>query len=579
MRRALVALVLAAACAPARAPAPAAPLHAKRVEGRTAMVSAPHPDAAAAGEAVLRQGGNAVDAAVAIGFALGVVDPSQTGLGGGGAITLWLARERRAEVLDFYPRAGSDPRWGVADTGRAGGPIVARNAAVPGTVAGLLDAHARWGRLPRAAVLAPAIALARDGFVVSPLLARTVASAQAKLAADSAAAALFLPGRVPLRPGERLVQPALARTLQRLADDGAAPFYAGDIGDRTVAALQAGGSYLTRDDWRGFRPTSKRPVCTVWRGFTVLGAPPPLSGATVQQGLGILAGLRADTLGSPTASPAAAVAVVGAIRAATSDAGRWRGDPAVYAVPARGMSHPAYAAERARRVRGADSILAGDPWAADTAPPPAACQARDPWPPATGGPARAVAAPARGADAEAESFTTHYAAVDGERSAASVTFTVGTLFGSGVYAPDGFFLNSSGANFDARTRGPDRIANSTIAPTVVLDGDAVRLVVGAAGSQYIPPSIVQVTHRILALGEDAWDAIAAPRLQPAGARDVEVETGFAPAMYAGLRAAGYFPVSRVGDLMFGGVHLVHVRRDGRLVGAADPRRDGAAAGW
>ncbi|HUG28199.1 MAG TPA: gamma-glutamyltransferase, partial [Gemmatimonadales bacterium] len=179
---------------------------------------------------------------------------------------------------------------------------------------------------------------------------------------------------------------------------------------------------------------------------------------------------------------------------------------------------------------------------------------------------------------EGESFTSHFSIIDQDRNAVSVTFTVGVLFGSGVYV-NGYFLNSAANNFDSVTRGPNRFANSTIAPTIVLRGDDVRLVIGGAGSAYIPTAVTQVTFRMLALGEDPWLAIAAPRLQPSRLAGVEVEPGFAPEVYAALRAHGYLPQSRVADLMFGAVHAVMQMPNGMLVGVADPRRDGVAAGW
>ncbi len=167
--------------------------------------------------------------------------------------------------------------------------------------------------------------------------------------------------------------------------------------------------------------------------------------------------------------------------------------------------------------------------------------------------------------------------VDADRNAVALTFTVGVLFGSGVYA-NGFFLNSGANNFDATTRGTNRFGSSTIAPTIVLDGDAVRWVAGAAGSAYIPTATTQVTWRHLVLGEDPWIAIAAPRLHPGARAVVEVEPGFAPEVYAALAAAGYEPLSRIADISFGGVHAIAVQR-GKLIGVADPRRDGAAVGY
>jgi len=272
------------------------------------------------------------------------------------------------------------------------------------------------------------------------------------------------------------------------------------------------------------------------------------------------------------------VTMTGVIRTATADGGTWRGDPAVMAVPMRGVVNAGYARTRAALVQAAanDTVRAGDPWPFEASPLPAACAAYA-MPvaarPATGGAGRA--ATTSDADAPA-SFTSHLSVIDADGNAVAMTTTVGLLFGSGVYT-DGFFLNSSGANLDARTRGPDRYTNSTIAPTIVLDRDRVRLLIGAGGSQYIQPSVTQVTLRLLAFGEDPTLAMAAPRILSSPSRtEVEVEPGFSSAVYAGLVAKGYRPLSRVADITFGGLHAIVVERSGRRIGVADPRRDGVA---
>jgi gamma-glutamyltranspeptidase/glutathione hydrolase len=546
------------------------------------MVSASHPDAAAAGLEVLRAGGNAVDAAVAVAFALGVVDPSQTGLGGGGGLVYWNRAERRGEAIDFYARTGSDSAWGRVDSAAARPPINGRAAGIPGTVAGMLEAHTRWGRLPRAVVLAPAIRLAREGFTVSPLLARTTEASRTKLTADSAAARRFFPGGQAVRPGDRLVQAELAATMEAIASGGAAAFYRGPLADRAVIRLRGMGSPVTLDDWQGYRAEPKRPLCSPWRDHTILAAPAPLGGVVPIAALNLLAQVRADTLGSPTLSGTAAATMIAALRVAEADRRRWRGDPAVFAVPARGMASPGFAATRvaALATPATETVPPGDPWPADAQSPGGRCDLVGSWPGSSRGP---EAAPPQSpadtlADDAAASFTSHFSVVDRDRNAVAVTFTVGVLFGSGVYV-NGYFLNSGANNFDSQTRGPSRFASSTIAPTIVLRGDDVRLVIGAAGSQYIPTAVTQVAFRALALGEDPWLAIAAPRLQPSRRNQVEVEAGFSPGVYAALRQRGYLPVSRVGDIMFGGVHAIMLSDRGTLVGVADPRRDGAAMGW
>lgn len=554
----------------------------KRVESRRGMVAASHPDAAAAGAEILALGGNAVDAYVATAFALSVTDISQTGLGGGGAMTFYDARTRRVEHVSFYPRTGANPAWGMAEAAATRPP--GRAAAIPGMVAGLLDAHGRWGRLTRDQVMAPAIRLARDGFIVSPLLARTIASSRAKLEADSLAAARLMPGGQPLRPGERLMQPELAATLDRVRDGGRDAFYHGVIAEQLAAKVQALGGLITVQDLQAYPVANLRPLCTMWRGYTVLGAPPPMGGSSVLEMLQLADLTGVTTAGGFTDQPAAVVKMADILRVAGADANRWRGDPLSMRVPARGVSHPGFAQRRAQLVGGAvaDTMTAGDAWAFDTASAPGACARYEPYP------AVAAAVPTRedtardrrqddGAE-EGQSFTSHLAVVDAAGNAVSATTTVGVLFGSGVYT-GGFFLNSSGSNFDARTRGTNRYANSTMSPTLILDGNAVRLVIGAAGSQYIQPAITQVTLRTLAFGEDPFVAIAGPRIYAnANQKEVEVEPGFAPAVYAALVQRGYRPLSRVADISFGGVHAVYVRNDGVRIGVADPRRDGVAAG-
>lgn len=582
----VVSLALLSACLGGTpTPLAIAPGDAKRVEGSRGMVSASHPDATAAGVEILRLGGNAVDAAVATGFALSVTDVSQTGLGGGGALTFYNAKTHRAEHILFYPRSGASEEWGKASPAR-GANAPGRAAAVPGMVAGLLEAHEKFGVLTRAQVMAPAIKLARDGFVVSPLLSRTIASSRAKLVNDSIAMLRFMPNGEGLRTGERLVQPELAATLEKISLEGASAFYRGDIGKRLAAKVTQEGGLIDAADLPAYHTAMERPLCAEWMGYTVLSAPPPMGGTSVLEMLQLseLSGLT--KAGGFTRQPNAVSTMADIMRIANADGGRWRGDPFSQAVPARGTTSGVYAKQRASLVGAPvpDTVTAGDPWTAETTAPAGSCVAFDPYPAATrtndrnddGG--RANAGAEMLSDAYTESLTSHMSVVDADGNAVSATTTVGTLFGSGVFT-DGFFLNSSANNFDARTRGPNRFANTTMAPTIVLEKGAVRLVVGAAGSQYIQPSIVQVTLRMLAFGEDPGTALGAPRIHAsANSRDVEVEPGFATDVYAALVQRGYRPVSRVADITFGGVHAVFVTKDGRRIGVADHRRDGVAGG-
>jgi gamma-glutamyltranspeptidase/glutathione hydrolase len=193
-------------------------------------------------------------------------------------------------------------------------------------VAGILEAHEKWGKLARAQVMAPAIALARDGFIVSPLLARTILSSRDKLMADSLAAARFMPRGEALRPGDRLVQPELAATLQRLAEQGRPAFYTGGTAERLAAKVQAQGGLITVGDMNRYFLTPMRPLCTMWRGYTLLGAPPPMGGAAVLEMLQMADAAGIADAGNFTETGAAVAKLADIMRIGNADAGAHRGD-------------------------------------------------------------------------------------------------------------------------------------------------------------------------------------------------------------------------------------------------------------
>ncbi len=556
----------------------------KRASGERGVVAASHPLAAEAGLEMLQQGGTAVDAAVATAFVLGVVEPMMAGIGGGGSMVIWREEMNEAHFVGFYASAGKNPDYGLEelpDSLRSD----ERMVAIPGTVAGLLSAHERFGTLRREAVIAPAIRIAREGFLVHPLLASVIEGDREKLTDSPAEAELFYPGDEPIQAGERLVRPRLAQTLGRIAEDGRAGFYEGPVAETIIGRLSEGGNPLTLEDFANFEATWRRPLCGVYQGHTVLSAPPPLSGAEVLGILELLEPYDLPTLGLPTGDAEALGLLVDAIRVARADRGAWIGDPDDTGVPAVGLASAAFAEERAALLGGAvpDTLKAGDPWEEDAASSlPAACRALDAFAPTSlPRPEPEDSTEERQSEGEPrETHTTHLSVVDAAGNAVSLTFTMGRFFGSGVMAA-GAFLNSAALNFggpEANRRASYRTPRSTTAPTLVLEEDDVRLVVGSPGSGRIPPAIAEMIVYTLAYEMDPGMAIRMPRVYPhITSNTVQVEQSFSAEALAGLQERGYdLDVHGPLDLYFGGVHMILVQEDGLRIGVADPRRNGAA---
>lgn len=585
----LASLFLAPAGGAAQEAGPSGGPMAERAEGRNGMVAAAHPLAARAGADALREGGNAVDAAVATAMVLGVVEPMMAGIGGGGSMTVWIEDPGRAEHVEFYASGGAEPDHALDSLHWPAPP--ARQVAIPGTVQGLWEAHREHGALAWERLVEPAVRIARDGFPVHTLLARVIAGQEEKLTRTPEVGRIYYPGGEPLQAGDLLVQEELAGTLERIAREGRDGFYRGRVAETIVRELREEGNPLTTDDFADFEARWRRPVCGTYRGHTVLSAPPPLAGVEVVETLEILEGFDVPALGPPASSPDALAALVGSIRAARADRGRWIGSPdeGDVGVPAARMGSEAYAAAR-RRVATAtpvpESVEAGDPWAEGRAGLAPECGALRAYPPTDlprPGEGRPGGAAGAAEPSEAGGHTSHFSIVDSDGNAVSMTFTMGFYFGSGEWV-DGTFLNSAALNFGGRganRRAPGATPASSTTPTIVLDGDDVRLVVGSPGSGRIPPAIVHTIVYTLDLGLDPAEAVRMPRAYPStGSPTVQIESGFSAGALAALRERGYrLAVEPPFDNYFGGVHAVLVREDGVLVGAADPRRDGAAAGY
>jgi gamma-glutamyltranspeptidase / glutathione hydrolase len=580
-RAAVLALAALCGCAAVAPPPPtAAPDLGKRAVAERGMVASAHPLASEAGLEMLRAGGNAVDAAVAAAFAVGVVEPMMSGIGGSGGLMIWDQRSQRAEYLDFYAVAPA----GVAP-GLDRGAHPARIVAVPGAVAGLLEAHERFGRLTREQVTAPAIRIAEEGFAVGPLLARTIAADSIKLTRYPDAQRIFWPDHRPLAPGERLVQPELAATLRRIAAAGRDGFHDGPVAEEIVRVVNEGGNPMTLADLQGFTPRWRRPVCAPYRRWTVLSAPPPQSGMQVIQALNLLEPYDLAALGLPTRSAETFHLLAGALRVATADRIGHLADPDHVGVPARGIVSEAYARERGALLAPAEAparIESGRAWDADGGPPAAACVRLEPYGPSV--PPAAVSQSSSVSESSGGGETTHLSAVDAEGNAVSLTYTQGVYFGSGVWAA-GTFLNSSMNIFSSDPASPNallpgRAPPSTTTPSIILENGRVRTVVGSPGAARIPSAVTQTIVYMLDFGLDPLEALRMPRIHVSASNPgVQFEQGISGDVLAEARRRGYEPeVMPPASLFFGGVHVID-RRGGRWVGAADPRRDGEVRGY
>jgi gamma-glutamyltranspeptidase/glutathione hydrolase len=524
------------------------------------------------GAEVLRRGGNAIDAAVAVHFALAVVNPEAGNIGGGGFLVARMADGTTA-ALDFREtapgRASRDMYLDSAGNLSERSLVGHLASGVPGSVAGMWEAHRRFGRLPWAELVQPAVNLA-EGIVVHERLAASLRRNEKTLLLFPATAAVFAPGGKVPRVGDRLAQTDLAATLRRIAAQGADGFYRGRTAELVEAEMRRGGGIITRGDLAGYRAVWRDPLRFGYRGFTVVSMPSPSSGgATMAEMLNVMEGY--DLRAAGFLSPRHVHLFAEAARRAYADRNAYLADPDFVAQPTARMISDAYAAERRRSV----SLERATP-SAQVAP------GLGPVP--TSGGARREGA-----------NTTHYSIVDARGNAVAVTTTLNSLYGSGVLVEGaGFLLNNEMDDFAAKPGTPNQFglvqgeANaivpgkrmlSAMAPTIVLDSAGrVRLVTGTPGGSTIITSIAQTVSGLVDFRLDVAGLEEMPRLHHQHLPDtLRFERGgLDPATVAALRAMGHAVAER--DGYQGDVQSIVVLPDGTLTGAADPRRGGAAVG-
>ena len=492
------------------------------------VVSAQHL-AAEAGFEILKAGGNAVDAAVAMGYAEAVTNPCCGNLGGGGFMTLHLA-DRSDHFINFrekapagataamYLDAAGDVRKGASLSGYLA-------VAVPGTVAGMELAHDHYGKLSRAEVIAPAIKLAREGFVLTRGDTDILQKATEKFRADAALAKTFLkPDGTAFEPGDRLVQPDLALTLEAIAEKGADAFYKGPVARKMAAASAANGGIITEEDLAHYNAVDTMPLSCTYRGFTIVSAPPPSSGGTtICEILNVLSGYDLKALGFRSAQ--SIHLMVEAMRHAYLDRNTRLGDPDFVKNPLESLLSPEYAAA-IRATIDPDHATKSSTLNADSPP-------------------------------HEKPETTHYSVMDKDGNAVAVTYTINGLFGAGVIAADtGFFLNNEMDDFTTRpgqpnlfglVQGPQNaIASgkrplSSMAPTIVTRDGKPVVVLGSPGGARIITITLETILNVIDYGMEVQEAVDAPRFHHQWLPDeIDVETrGFSPDTQSKLENMGY----------------------------------------
>ena len=536
------------------------------VVARNWMVAAANPHAVQAGADVLARGGTAADALVAVQVMLGLVEPQSSGLGGGAFLVWYDAATGAVTTLDgreTAPLAATPRRFQDAD----GAPLKffdavvgGRSVGVPGTPALLDEVHDRWGALPFDQLTAPAIALAEEGFAVSPRLAGLVARDAERLARFAPTAAYFLPQGQPVQAGDVLRNPAYADTLRALSVD-AASFYVGANAQDIVRAVNnamEGAGLLSTVDLGIYRVKERAAVCAAYRAHEVCGMGPPSSGAVaVGQILGLLEGF--DLSAGPL-DPEVRRLMGDAARLAFADRGRYLADSDFVPVPVEGLLDSAYLAERAK-------LLQGDTALPDVAPGTPAFDHALLW--------------ADDASLELPS-TSHITIVDGAGNLASMTTTIENAFGSRIMV-NGYLLNNELTDFSFRSHKdgvpvanrvePGKRPRSSMAPTIVLKDGKPVLALGSPGGSRIIGYVAGAIVAHLDWGLDVQAAVSLPHMvNRFGTYDLEQGTS-AVTLEGPLTAMG-FEVSK--RSLTSGLHMIAIGDD--LRGGADPRREGIVLG-
>jgi len=537
-------------------------VHRSTVTGKRGMIASAHPLASVAGLRILIDGGNAIDAAVAVAAALNVVEPYMSGLGGDGYMHIYSAREGEHKVLDYMgraPYAATFDEVGEAAS-RERGP---RSPIIPGACGGWLAALERYGSMDAAAVFRPAIEYAEQGFPLTVKNAEFTEFSVPEMLKYPSTTANYLPhGRAP-RAGELMTQPDLAASMRAIAEGGVEVFYRGEIADKLVRCMEENGGLITQRDLNDFAVEWQEPVAVSYRGYLVYGPPPPCQAVQYLETLNIMEGFDVATMGHNSA--ATLHRFVEAAKLAQADRAEYAGvdDP-----PTSGLLSKEFAARRRAEIgaqarpsggerftsdKMADEVLAGDP--------------RE-W--------------------MRSECTTHFSVADEAGNAVGVTQSLGAGYGSAFVIPGtGIALNNFLYWMDSDPQspnavGPGRKLEMCMSPAQVWDDQGLRFLIGTPGSYGILQTTPQMIMNVIDHGMNIQAAIEAPRVKAtAPGTLVDVETRIGEDVLLELTLKGH-RLNRLGPWaadVGGGQGIMVDPESGGFMGGADPRRDGYALGW
>ena len=526
------------------------------VMGAKGMVVTNHPLASAAGAEMLAAGGNAIDAAIAAFFTLTVVEPMMVGILGGGMAHIRLA-DGTHTVIDgqstapaatgpttYTPDPNAPP--GTMETLGRKNALGPSSVGVPGNLMGWCEALARFGTFSLADVMEPAIRHASRGFRVTPYLHECVNDCAADMALDVEIAGVYLPDGAPIRPGTRLVTGDYAETLRTVVKQGPDCLYHGSLGSHYAQWMGQNGGFIAKADLTGYRTITREALRGTYRGFEIVGPPPPTSGPLhIVQMLNILEGY--DIGGQGFGAPDTVHLLAEVLKIAFADRAAATADPAFVKVPVEKLMSKQYAAERRAQIE----MERAQAWTAEVEP------------------------------GDLSSHTTHLTVADGMGNVVASTQTINSLFGARVMVPGtGMIPNNYMFVFDPRPGRASSVAagkrvTSSMSPVIVLKDGKPVFALGLPGGLRIFPSVMQALSNLIDHGMTVQEAVEAPRVWTQG-HALEIETGFSSTVFDAMRARGH-DVASVGNVA-GGMSAIRFHDDGMLEGAACWRADGTPIG-